>query len=126
MKKSLLLISVLFFLFACNSNNTTAPETKSDVSADEVQPAMADLSTISFVVEGMTCTGCENTVKKSCEAVNGVAEVTASFEDKSAVIKYDSKLTNEDELKAAIEEKGYQVVGLTQETEATTDTTTVM
>ncbi|MCA1745071.1 MAG: heavy-metal-associated domain-containing protein [Bacteroidales bacterium] len=37
-------------------------------------------------VEGMTCTGCENTVKNAVQSVDGVSTVDASFEDELVTI----------------------------------------
>ncbi len=67
------LLIIPFFL-ACQGPKTSSPK---ETAAPET------ITTISYTlsVEGMTCTGCENTVKNAVQSVEGVAEVEASFED---------------------------------------------
>lgn len=73
----LLLLIPLFW--ACQgpktsaSKETSAPETKTTIS-------------YTLAVEGMTCTGCENTVKNAVQSVDGVSAVEASFEDELVTI----------------------------------------
>lgn len=70
--KVLLFIVPLFW--ACqgpktsSSKESAAPESKTTIS-------------YTLSVEGMTCTGCENTVKNAVQSVEGVSAVEASFED---------------------------------------------
>jgi copper chaperone CopZ len=73
-----LLLIIPFFL-ACqgpkksSSEENNAPETKSTIA-------------YTLRVEGMTCTGCENTVKNAVQSVEGVSTVEASFEDELVTI----------------------------------------
>jgi len=62
-------------------------------------------------VEGMTCTGCENTVEGSLKNIEGVAEADASFETGKAVVKYDKTLVTAEALEAGIVSRGYKVTG---------------
>lgn len=62
-------------------------------------------------VKGMTCTGCENTVKKSVSQLDGVADISASHTDSSATVKFDTSKTSLDAISLAIQEKGYSVTG---------------
>ena len=52
-------------------------------SPSEETPTPETTTTISYTlaVEGMTCTGCENTVKNAVQSIEGVSAVEASFED---------------------------------------------
>ncbi|MBK7029259.1 MAG: heavy-metal-associated domain-containing protein [Bacteroidales bacterium] len=61
----------------------------------------------------MTCTGCENTIKEAVGGVSGVADVVASHTEGSAVIKFDSTLTDFKTISAAITDAGYVVKGET-------------
>ena len=61
-------------------------------------------------IEGMMCQHCVMHVRKALEGVEGVSDVNVSLEENNAKLNADiSKLA---ELKAAVEEAGYQVVGV--------------
>jgi copper ion binding protein len=62
-------------------------------------------------VEGMTCSGCENTINTGVSEIAGVIEVTSSFKDGKTFVKFDSTQTNIDEISQVINEKGYNVKG---------------
>jgi copper chaperone CopZ len=67
--------------------------------------------TVNLAVEGMTCTGCENTIKEAVGKVAGVTDVTASHTEGLAVVKYDSTKTDIKGISDAIIEAGYTVKG---------------
>jgi mercuric ion transport protein len=60
-----------------------------------------------FKVTGMTCAGCENTIKLALEKTSGVRSAEVSYERSEAVVAYDPKLTSSDKLREAINETGY-------------------
>ncbi len=60
-------------------------------------------------IEGMACGHCTARVQKALEAVEGVASVAMSLEDKSAVVELSGEPTDE-VLKNAVTEAGYEVV----------------
>lgn len=62
-------------------------------------------------VEGMMCQHCVAHVKKALCAVDGVTEADVSLENKSATVRLE-KDVNDEALKTAIEEAGYEVVGI--------------
>lgn len=64
--------------------------------------------TACFAVEGMTCAACSVTLKAAVNKLKGIATVKASVEDNSATVDYDSKSTNSDEIKKAIDSTGYK------------------
>lgn len=61
-------------------------------------------------VEGMSCSHCENAVKKAVGSLEGVDKVSVSLEAKSVTVDYDSKAVSLDSIKQAIEDQGYDVV----------------
>ena len=65
--------------------------------------------TKTMIVEGMSCGHCTARVQKALEAVEGVASVEMSLEEKSAVIVMDQEVP-EEALKEAVTEAGYEVV----------------
>jgi copper chaperone len=62
-------------------------------------------------VNGMTCMGCVNSVKNVLEKIPGVSSADVSLEQKQAKIAYDGAITHTDQLKNAIKEAGFEVVG---------------
>ena len=61
-------------------------------------------------VEGMSCGHCENAVQNAVRELTGIKEVKADAQKKQAVVEYDSSLTTTAEIKAKIEEQGFEVV----------------
>lgn len=65
---------------------------------------------ITLHVEGMSCSHCENRVKKAVGALNGVKGVDVSLKDKLVTVEADTSLVAEKQIKETIEEQGYDVV----------------
>jgi mercuric ion binding protein len=61
-----------------------------------------------FEVEGMTCAACPLTVKTAVKKLEGIQKVTASLEDRSAVVEFDSDKTTTDAIKNMIDSVGYK------------------
>lgn len=61
-----------------------------------------------MMIEGMMCSHCTGRVQKALEAVDGVENVVMSLEDKSAELTLSGQVEDE-ALKAAVEEAGYEV-----------------
>ncbi len=64
---------------------------------------------VSIAVTGMKCGGCEATISKALEAINGVLHVKASHQDKKVDVEFDSALTDLDTLEDAITDAGFSV-----------------
>jgi copper chaperone CopZ len=107
MKKIFFLSLSLAFLASCNSTVT-------DKATEETKTAVnvAAVKTIELHVTGMTCEGCENTVKEAVNKVDGVTSSEASHVAELTTISYDTTLTDVDKLSAVINELGYKVEGL--------------
>jgi copper chaperone len=60
-------------------------------------------------VEGMSCSHCENAVKKSVGELNGVDSVAVNLKGKSVTIEFDSSKVTVDMIKDTIEDQGYDV-----------------
>jgi len=63
--------------------------------------------TLTLTVRNMYCDACPLIVRKSLEAVPGVAKAVVSFKDKTAVVTYDDSRTNVKALTAATTKAGY-------------------
>lgn len=65
---------------------------------------------VAFDIDGMTCTGCEASVKHAAQRVDGVLETDVSYASRKAVIVYDKSKTNREALVEAINATGFRVV----------------
>ena len=65
--------------------------------------------THTYYVKGMSCSGCEMTVKKSLEAVEGVSQAVANAKEKTVVVEMTQHVPFET-LKAALEGTHYALV----------------
>lgn len=71
----------------------------------------SQVETVTFDIEGMTCTGCEATVENAVNSTEGVLEAEASYETGKATIKFDKSKTRKDLIAKAINQTGYIVTG---------------
>lgn len=104
MIKNILAILILTTgLFACQksvkNNQAESAETK------------AQIVELSLKVEGMTCDHCEMSIQKGVGELPGIESVLANHEDSTTVVKFDQSKTSEEDIKKAIEKRGYQVKG---------------
>ena len=65
---------------------------------------------IKLKVEGMSCSHCENSIKKAVGALDGVDSVATDLKRKLVTVEFDPGKTDVGEIKNAIEEQGYDVV----------------
>jgi len=64
-----------------------------------------------ITVKGMMCSHCESHVKKALEAIDGIVSATANHEESLVTIET-SKTVEEALIKSAVENAGYEYVGL--------------
>jgi len=112
--------NLFLFLFAaiivvsmtsCGGGGTKAEkQPEATVMADEDH---AHLHYIQVSVEGMTCEGCQNTVKGAITTVQGVDSAMASFTDGRALAGYAETTPDTAAIRAAITGAGYKVTGFT-------------
>lgn len=62
-------------------------------------------------IEGMSCGNCARHVKEALGELNGVTHVEVNLESKYATLDANNDLKNED-IKFAVDEAGYEVVGI--------------
>jgi copper chaperone len=63
----------------------------------------------SITVNGMSCSHCENSVKKSVGVLNGVDTVRVDLESKKVLVEYDPERVSIETIKETIEDQGYDV-----------------
>jgi copper chaperone len=67
------------------------------------------MKTVEYKVVGMTCGGCENSVKRVVKQLPGVQDVEASHSEKLVNVFYDDKQVNEGQIMNQIKKLGYEV-----------------
>lgn len=61
-------------------------------------------------VDGMSCSHCENAVKSSVGALDGVKSVTVDLAGKEVTVEYEPSKVDLDKIKNEILEQGYSVL----------------
>jgi len=61
-------------------------------------------------VEGMSCSHCENAVKKAVGGLNGVSNTVVDLKGKTVTVEYSADIVSVESIKEAIEDQGYDVV----------------
>ena len=84
--------------FKFNKINTKIEEQKGELRMEKT-----------LLIEGMACAHCVMHVKNALSKVEGVTDVNVELESKKATVTFEKEIANE-QLKAIVEEAGYQVV----------------
>jgi len=98
-------VSILMFAFPSYSH-IFFPDTNSKV----VVVNESNVEQAKLYIEGMTCTGCEESVEYALKTEDGVISATSSYKTGIAEVKYDKSKVTPEQLSKAVEEKvGYKV-----------------
>jgi copper chaperone CopZ len=65
----------------------------------------------SYLVEGMTCSGCERAIQRVLSNLQGVVSAKADLNSSTVSVEYDSEKVNVDQIKSAVNNIGYRFVG---------------
>lgn len=68
----------------------------------------SEIQKVEFTIKGMTCSGCEHHVKTEISKLKGIVEVIVSYEKGNAIVRFDNKQTNIEEIEKAINSTGYK------------------
>ncbi len=104
MKKLLYLIFVLMVAASCGNSSQNQTTTAMDVEPE-------NLTEIRLDVKGMTCSGCENSVKRSLNGQAGVYAAEASHESELVVVRFDPAAIGIDQIAESITRVGFEVIG---------------
>lgn len=64
-----------------------------------------------YLVEGMTCSGCERTVSKVVGSIEGVSLSKADLSSSTVLVEYDPSKVTIDKMKEAVDRVGYKFIG---------------
>ena len=92
-----LLLTGILIALSCSGNKQEKPVEKGTPSVAEVK------------IEGMSCTGCEQTIQRNVGKLEGIKSVKATFTDGRAVIEYFPSIVDTLKIKDAITGSGYTV-----------------
>jgi copper chaperone CopZ len=94
-----LIIATAIILTSCGGGG------KKQVKETPQQTAMIEVS-----INGMTCTGCENTIQTNLEKVPGIISVTASYTIGNAIVEYEPGKVDTLKIKEVVDGLGYTAV----------------
>lgn len=77
---------------------------------DDICNVNKDVRTAMISVEGMTCMSCVNTIEGTMSNKPGVHGIKVSLTDKQAAIEYDEAVTTPEDLRAGIEDMGFDAL----------------
>lgn len=100
----LLFMILLCIAVSCSGKNRKAP----------VQTFTGEPSLIQVSIGGMTCTGCEETIKANVGKVEGVRSVKASYKTGTALVEYYPQVTDTLKIRDAVTGSGYTVKNFSQ------------
>ena len=66
------------------------------------------METTVMQINGMTCSGCTNSVKKVLTAIDGVQSVDVRLDNGQATVMYDPARAQPAQFKQAVEDAGYE------------------
>lgn len=64
-----------------------------------------------YQIEGMSCSGCERTISKVVENLEGVKSSKADLATSSLSVEYDPSIVTLEAIKSAVDKTGYKFVG---------------
>jgi len=102
MKQLFFVILIAAFIVGCTGKST---------STENSAEAAVTTQTATLEINGMTCTGCENTVQEAVTKIPGIISVKASHLDSTAVVSFDPAKTSIAAIGDVVTEAGYVFVG---------------
>lgn len=93
MKKTIMILSVLFFTLSIFAVNAETEKLRTKV----------------IPTYGMHCSGCEETLNTELKKLDGVKSVKADHVNKTVTVKYDDRKVTIEQVKAAIVSAGYRL-----------------
>jgi copper chaperone CopZ len=101
---------VISFLLVFARNNTGSKKV-----VKEIKPAVEEnMKTLALelAVQGMTCTGCEQTIQSGIGSLKGIKQVKADFKTGKAYVEYIPEMADTNSMKEKITSSGYVVAGI--------------
>ena len=94
-------LAILLTAFPYFSSNFVAATQKNEVKYSHVE-------SVEFKVDGMTCESCEHHITSEVNKLVGIQSVKASYANNNAIVEFDPKQVNINQIQQAIGHTGYQ------------------
>jgi copper chaperone CopZ len=104
MSRILIIVTVLFAV--------SCQPAKNNNDSEKTNTVKAEITEVTFRVEGMTCTNCEESIAKGVNKLDGIKHVKSSHTDSVTVVKFDKSKSTESDITKQIEKRGYKVKGI--------------
>ncbi len=99
------------FVFLVSLVIITSGCTRRENAPNDQKPDSLKSVTVVLKVDGMSCTGCENTISNAIMQLGGVSNVRADHESGRVEVTFDTTLVDLKSISQAITDKGYTVEG---------------
>lgn len=103
-----LIVICLFLAFGCNNAGTKKNTAEVKLPAAESVKTVA----VEFAIQGMTCTGCEQTIQSGISSLKGVKQVKANFKNGKAYVEFIPDIADTIQMKEKIVASGYAVAAI--------------
>lgn len=104
MKRISIILVMLAMVVSCQ--NKKADKQENDTVNENLSAVKYEIS-----IEGMTCTGCEETIEGGVMDIDGVKSIEASHTDGKALVEFYDEKTDTTAITESITKSGYKVLG---------------
>lgn len=104
-----LIVLCFVFLIACNSGGSKKNAAEAKPPVEENVKTIA----VELAIQGMTCTGCEQTIQNGISSVKGVRQVKANFKNGKAYVELIPDVADTARIREKVISSGYVLTGIT-------------
>lgn len=102
-------VAAAFFRPWESSAEHTQPQQRGETIMQSEGSAHQLMTTLSIPIDGMSCSACAASIKRSTKAIDGVKDVEVDLIGRRAKVVYESKRTSPEQISAVIGGLGYKV-----------------
>ena len=108
-KKSLIMkLSFSFVMVVAFAISSCAQkDSKSDTTRQKTETQAAQTQTVKMSIDGMVCSACQSSVKKTIKGLNGVKDVEVSLENRNAIVTFYPNVIRADSIQNAVNKGGF-------------------
>jgi len=103
----LIVISFLFAFGCSNSGHQKSSTSIKSTVSENLKVAALELS-----IQGMTCTGCEQTIQSALGSLNGVKQVKANYRNGKAYVEFVPGIGDTIRMRESITSSGYALASI--------------
>ena len=103
-----LVVFCFFIVFGCSTGTTkkSTPESRPPVT-ESVKTVALEMS-----IQGMTCTGCEQTIQSGLSSLKGVKQVKADYRNGKAYVEFEAGVGDTIKMRESITSSGYVLASI--------------